>query len=152
MTGILLLDTGVLGVVANPKASGSSRACKEWLDAVLIQGCSVFVPEIADYEVRRELIRANKVKGIERLDELGEAIGYLPLSTEMMRRAAELWAESRQRGQPTASPSSLDADVILAAQAIIAGEKLGEPVLVATNNVRHLSRFVAAKTWSEIVP
>jgi len=30
----------------------------------------VKIPEIADYEVRRELLRADKAKGIERLNDL----------------------------------------------------------------------------------
>jgi len=32
------------------------------------------LPEIADYEVRRELIRAKKNKGIKRLDELKKVL------------------------------------------------------------------------------
>jgi hypothetical protein len=53
------------------------------------------VPEIADYEVRRELLRANKVRGIARLDLLKNSIGYLPLTTPIMLKAAELWAQAR---------------------------------------------------------
>ena len=37
------------------------------------------MPEIADYEVRRELLRANKAKGIKRLDELKRTMGYVPI-------------------------------------------------------------------------
>jgi predicted nucleic acid-binding protein len=59
-----------------------------------------------------------------------------------MRRAAELWADVRRRGQPTADPRSLDADVILSAQA----EGVGG--IVATENVSHLSRFVDAREWA----
>lgn len=66
-----------------------------------------------------------------------------------MLRSAELWAEVRRSGQPTADPKALDGDVILAAQAILAGES-GIEVMVATTNVGHLERLVAAKNWQDI--
>lgn len=107
----------------------------------------VIVPEITDYEVRRELLRANKVSSIARLDATSAATEYLPLTTAVMRKAAELWASARRAGLPTAGDKNIDSDVILAAQAII----LGEPnTVIATTNVRHLSRFVAAEEWQLI--
>jgi len=63
---------------------------------------TVLVPEIADYEVRRELLRANKKLGIQRLDTLKATIGYLPLTTAAMLKAAEFWAIARNAGHPTA--------------------------------------------------
>jgi predicted nucleic acid-binding protein len=66
------------------------------------------------------------------------------LDTPTMRRAAELWALARQRGTPTADPKEIDADVILAAQAERA------QAVVATDNVGHLGRFVAAKHWRDL--
>lgn len=104
----------------------------------------MFVPEIADYEVRRELLRAGKVKGLSRLDVIKNSVGYLPLTTSIMLKAAELWAEARRRGMPTADPKALDCDVILAAQALEFGG------VVATENVGHLSRFVDARPWRSI--
>lgn len=104
------------------------------------------IPEIADYEVRRELLRAGKVRGIERLDAVLETFEYLPLSTAVMRDAALLWADVRRRGLPTADPKALDADVILAAQArrVDAAE-----VVIATTNVQNLSRLAEARLWQE---
>jgi predicted nucleic acid-binding protein len=114
-------------------------------------GVAVRVPEIADYEVRRELLRAGKPKGLGRLDDLKQALGYLPLTTETMLLAAQFWADARNQGQPTAPDLALDADVILAAQAAVLerGED-GANVVVATTNVGHLSRFVSAKRWEQI--
>lgn len=40
------------------------------------------VPEIADYEVRRELIRARRLAGIRKLDALKATTPYLPITTE----------------------------------------------------------------------
>ncbi|HKB01570.1 MAG TPA: nucleic acid-binding protein [Gemmataceae bacterium] len=110
-------------------------------------GARVIIPEIADYEVRRELIRAGKASSIARLDALAAATNYLPLSTAAMRKAAELWAAARKAGKPTATEKAIDGDVILAAQALT----LGEPsVVVATTNVGHLSRFVTAQDWKMV--
>lgn len=73
------------------------------------------VPEIADYEVRRELIRAKKREGIERLNALIKQLDYLAITTPAMRKAAEYWAQARRQGRPLAADAALDGDVILAA-------------------------------------
>ncbi|MEM7116417.1 MAG: nuclease [Chloroflexota bacterium] len=145
---VVLLDAGPLGLVTNPKRSAQNAACNQWLQALLLEGVHVMVPEITDYEVRRELLRAQKVKGLERLDALIDALDYLPLTTAVMRDAALLWAEVRQLGQPTADRHALDGDVILAAQARSIST---DNVIVATTNVGHLTRLVAAARWPEIV-
>jgi predicted nucleic acid-binding protein len=107
------------------------------------------VPEIADCEVRRELLRAGKSTGIRQLDRLRASSRYLPITSETMLLAAEFWAEMRRRGRPTAEDRALDGDVILAAQAAILAAD-GVPVVVATTNLRHLSQLVDARLWSEI--
>ena len=66
-----------------------------------------------------------------------------------MRQAALFWAQMRQMGLPTATDDALDGDVILAAQAAIV-RGLGEDVVVATTNVRHLARLVPAEQWDQI--
>jgi predicted nucleic acid-binding protein len=102
-------------------------------------GRRVILPEIDDYEVRRELLRANRDRGLARLDEFAGLLEYLPLTTAAMRRAALFWAQARQQGRPTAADRALDGDVILAAQAATLGVS---DTVVATTNVGHLSRFV----------
>jgi predicted nucleic acid-binding protein len=109
----------------------------------------VVVPEIADYEVRRELLRAGRTTGVERLDALAVAIGLLPLTTAAMRKAAEFWAQARRAGRPTADDRALDADVILAAQATVLTEQ-GDAPVIATTNVGHLARFATAMRWEDI--
>ncbi|MEG4230232.1 hypothetical protein QUA35_28940 [Microcoleus sp. N9_B2] len=69
-------------------------------------------------EVRCELMRAGKVAGIRKLDLLKILIQYIPISTETMLKAAELWVHSRRARRSTAYPKELDGEVILAAQAI----------------------------------
>jgi hypothetical protein len=68
-----------------------------------------------------------------------------------MLLAADLWAQARKSGLPTAPPDALDGDVILAAQALLATGP-GDVVTVATGNVGHLAQFVDAQPWEKIVP
>lgn len=146
MSKVVLLDAGPLGMVTHPR---KNPEVKMWLQQLLRRGIAVMVPEIADYEVRRELLRAGKKKGVERLDALKIAIGYVPLTTEAMLKAAEFWAEARRQGRPTADNKALDGDVILAAQAVTMKIQEDEAI-IATTNVGHLAQFVEAKNWQEI--
>ncbi|MEG4272172.1 nucleic acid-binding protein [Microcoleus sp. M2_B4] len=142
-----MLDSGPLGIVTNPKAASPLyQEGQLWLQSLPLKGYIVMLPEIADYEVRRELIRAGKAAGIRRLDELKSQLPYRPLTTKVMLLAAQLWAEARSRGRQTAEPNALDGDVILADQAILEANE-GNEVVIATTNVGHLSQFVDAREW-----
>lgn len=148
MTAVVL-DTGPLGFASNPRRSPESEACRLWLRGLVARGVRVVVPEIADYELRRELVRAGKASGLRRLEALEAALEYLPITTDAMREAANLWAAARNAGLPTAPREALDGDAILAAQALTMGLPRGEAV-VATTNVGHLARFVDARDWTAI--
>ena len=150
MTTLVVLDAGVIGLVTHPNLAGGAVACNAWLDGLLARTVPVAVPEIADYEVRRELLRADKLRSIRALDVLKAGLLYIPLTTGMMLKSAELWAMARKQGKPTASPDALDGDAILAAQALVIGEIHGYDIVVATTNVGHLSRFIRAETWNRI--
>jgi predicted nucleic acid-binding protein len=146
----VFLDTGPLGTVSNPKSSSEGDACKAWLQGLVARGTRVLVPEIGDYEVRRELLRAGKTAGLARLDVVKAALEYLPITTEAMLLAADLWAQVRRQGQPTADAKSLDGDVILAAQALTLGLP-ADRIVIATVNVGHFARFIAAaRRWQDI--
>ncbi len=67
MAEVVLLDAGPLGMISHPRAKGDIVA---WLATLVTAGVDVLIPEIADYEVRRELLRAGRKKGVARLDEL----------------------------------------------------------------------------------
>jgi len=121
------------------------------VQSLLAAGDRVVVPEISDYEVRRELLRAGATTGVVRLDFVKSNLHYAPLTTSTMLRAAELWADVRRRVLPTAAPEALDGDVIHAAQAQMAGGP-DDAVIVATGNVGHLGRFVDARIWDQITP
>lgn len=144
---VVFLDAGPIGLVTNPKLSPEITICTRWLQALIISDIRVIIPEIADYEVRRELLRANKVRGIARLDELANSLEYLPITTAAMRQATMFWAQARQQGQPTAGDKTIDSDMILAAQATTLDVV---DVVIATTNVGHLSRFATADLWQNI--
>jgi predicted nucleic acid-binding protein len=147
MNKIVLLDAGPLGMISHPR---KNPEIKIWIDRLIRSGANVVISEISDYEVRRELIRADKIKGIERLNILKTLLTYLPITTDVMLKAAEFWAQARTCGQPTADNKALDADVILAAQALTLKQKGRKDVVIATTNVGHLSRFAPAEIWNEI--
>ena len=149
MSAIVFLDASPLGLLSNPNHPPQVIACRNWAASLQAAGRRIIVPEITDYEVRRELIRAKKLRSLRALDRLIAQLEYCPLTTAAMRQAAEFWASIRQSGLPTAASGDLDADVILAAQAFT----LGDPnIVVATTNIGHLARLVPADLWSNIVP
>lgn len=53
-------------------------------------------------------------------------------------------AMARRAGKPTASPDSLDGDVLLAAQA------RSEDATIVTTNVRHFELFATAVGWRDL--
>lgn len=149
MVDLCLLDSGPLGLITNPRVSPDAQRLVAWMMARLAEGARVMVPEVIEYEVRRELVRAGKAKGLSRLDILVAKQGTLPLDGRAWRLAADLWAEARRSGFTTAKDAALDADVILAAVARLAAED-GTRVVVVTGNVGHLARFCNAVNWKNL--
>jgi predicted nucleic acid-binding protein len=144
----LLLDTTVLSRLCYPFRE-ENRPLVEWFEEASRADSLVCLPEISDYETRRGLLHLalrsgrSTTRSLQHLDRLGGFLFYLPLSTSIMQRAAGLWADARFKGLPTGS--SLDADVILAAQALEISD-----AAVVTDNLKHLRRFAPAYRWQEI--
>ena len=152
MSGTVILDSTPLGLVTQrPGQSSEADACQRWLQNLALSGWDVYLPEITDYEVRRELTRSDKTASLARLDLLASTAIYLPITTDAMRLAADLWARARSGGWATADPHALDGDVILAAQAS-ALTPTPPGLVIATGNVAHLSRYLPAQEWAVIVP
>jgi predicted nucleic acid-binding protein len=146
---VIVLDSGPLGLACDNPRKAAVEQITLWRIRARANSAILMIPEIADYEVRRELLRVGAHAGLRRLDRLRGELEYAPISTPAMERAAQLWAEARRRGTPTSDDKRLDGDVILAAQALVfAG--LNDVLTVATENVAHLSQFVHAQTWSQI--
>ena len=156
MARLILLDSGPLGSDCASPAPSSPQVgrCLGWVQTIRATGAIVIIPEIAHYELRRELHRIRAVGSLRRLDyalNRGSGFRHLTLSTDAIIKAAEFWSFLRQSGIPTASPDALDADAILAGQAALAGQP-GDTVTIATTNPAHLNRFpgIDAQTWDQI--
>jgi hypothetical protein len=154
MARLILLDSGPLGLIVRAPSKPQVVRCLAWLRAISTTGATVIIPEIAHYEVRRELFRIRAVGSLRRLENYLDPSGgltHLTLSTDAIIKAAEFWALLRQSGIPTASPDALDADAILAGQAALAGQP-GDTVIIATTNMAHLNRFpgIDAQMWDQI--
>jgi predicted nucleic acid-binding protein len=140
-----LLDAEPLGLLAHSRVA-HRVPIQNWLMQEMLAGLTVYVSEIADYEVRRELtrlVRAGQIPAsrLNRLDRLTRLFHYLPVATAMWRRAADFWAEARLLGMPTAGAAALDADVLVAAQAA------GVGATVVTGNPGHIGRWVPVRPW-----
>jgi predicted nucleic acid-binding protein len=153
---IVLIDSGVLGKICSPNPSDEVNAVKDWMYSLLAKGVVMFTSQICDYEIRRSLIlnsiRGLSSEGIDNLDRLSEIIDFLPISQTVLKTASQIWAEARNQGIPTADEKSLDADVIICAQwQLLTEEYPGRYVVIATTNVKHLSRFTQARLWQDII-
>lgn len=146
MSDVIVLDTGPAGQIAHPKPN---REIAEWLQQQLLAGKRIILPEIVDYELRRNFIleidrgKKKTQRSLDRLDTLKTTLIFLPINSEVMLMAAQLWADARRRGKPTADRHALDGDVILAAQTLAVGG------VIVTDNVGHLDQFVEARPWYE---
>lgn len=136
---IALLDSGPLSLVTHPKGGEEAQEC---------------------YEVRRELKRSElrsgtPSEGLAKLDSFAEDAGVVPITSEAMRLAGELWAEARHRHQRGAPDPALDADMILCAQARLINpndwDMAGGKVVIATGNLKHLENFAVARHWRRFV-
>lgn len=137
----LLLDTGVLGCICHPRKHGDVRA---WFRRALREH-AFLISEVADYELRRELLRIGAALSVAHLDELVRELPYIPVSTATWRRAAALWASARNAGTVTAPPEALDGDVLIAAQAI------EEDAAIVTMNSRHFEALaVPTYDWAAV--
>jgi predicted nucleic acid-binding protein len=153
MIEAIVLDSGILSLACQRPGNPNADACQTWLRICARAGARICVPAIANYEARRELLRAGKTAGVARLDTFISADpgNYMLLTDDDLLRAATLWAQARQQGLPTADPHALDVDVIVAAQALSLGLD-AQRFVVATTNIRHLSQFVPADLWQNIHP
>lgn len=129
----------------NPRGTG---AFPDWYRSLTATDVVVVVPEVADYEVRRELILARLELSLARLAAVRAAARFEPITSEIMLAAARIWAEAKShraahggegatgwRRHPPRHRSNA---------------RKGRAVMIATTNVRYLAQFADARLWSEI--
>lgn len=141
---VLVLDATGIGQASHPRGVPEFD---DWF-AHAIDLTEVVVPAPSELEVRRELLRTRSTLSIARLDRLVRLLHYEEMNLARWRLAAQLWAEARNRGRPTADPKALDVDVLVAAIAL--SIDTNDEVIVVTANRRHLAQFVDARLWTEI--
>lgn len=153
MARVIVLDSEVLGLASSSPRRPEVARCKAWMRNLEHAGALIFIPAIADDEVRRGLLFARASAGLGRLDYLVAGPAFVPVSMAALKLAAELWAQLQWAGLPTAGPLALDADCIIAAQALqLCGP--GDTLTIATRNTRHFTRFpgIDAREWEQITP
>lgn len=105
---IVVLDSTPVGLLCHPRNPPKAAECRQWLNDLLNAGHRVILPEIIDYETRREFLLTKQMISLQHLDVLAAKLEYATLSTAVMRHAASLWAQVRLAGRPTAASHSLD--------------------------------------------
>ena len=146
MIRLIVLDSSPLSLLTQRSGVPLADECKRWASKHASAGVRLLIPEIVDYELRRELLRLNRSTSLARLDALQRhgALLYQPLTTATLRHAATRDGEACRRPIPW-----LWIDVILAAQALAEGVDPAEMV-VATSNVGHLAQFCSREGWQDV--
>jgi predicted nucleic acid-binding protein len=148
----VILDAGPLWLLTLANGKAPADLCRAWLASLTADGCEIVIPEVADYEVRRMHRHRGATAGIRRLDGLKSAHRFEPITSTIMLRAADVWAQMRTMGRPTSKDRALDADSILVATAL----ELGLPPEAATiaTTDGDIERFpgVTGRPWTTIVP
>ncbi|MEA5468415.1 PIN domain-containing protein [Spirulina sp. 06S082] len=152
---IVFVDSSILGMLCNPNSSPEVNECKQWLYSLLARSARVVTSDICDYEIRRSLILAltknSQINGLENLNDLTNIIEFIEITKNVLYRASEIWSQAQLQGKPTADRKALDIDLIISAHCqLLQEEHPGRYVIIATKNIKHLSRFAEAKNWKTI--
>jgi predicted nucleic acid-binding protein len=136
-----MLDTNMLVRICHPT---DYRDVQEWLRSLLLRGADapeLLVSVLADYELRRALLRRGAHASLAQLDSVVRSASYVPVTAEVGRRAADISAglspELRRRVS--------DVDILIAAQA-----QIENAILVTSDRALHDVPGVVAKDWTEI--
>jgi hypothetical protein len=90
MPEFVLLDSGPLGLACRRHGLPLPDRCRQWFRELIARGVGVIVPEIAEYEVRRELTRIGAGTSLKRLDDLVRALnGWTGYGRDGTGRSAE---------------------------------------------------------------
>lgn len=120
-----LLDTDTLSAImrGNPAILARAR------DYLAEHGAFAF-SIITRYEILRGLKAKNATTQLKAFDQFCETCTILPLTDEIVVRAADIYATLKQRGEPIG-----DADILIGASA------LSHDLAILTNNEDHFRRI-----------
>lgn len=135
----MFLDSGPLGEITNPRLRPHIN---QWIQFAKRNGIALRVAEITDYELRRNLMLEGLEKSIGNLNKFKQTKRFVPLTSEALLKACEIWAWLHSNGNATSHIKNIDADVILAAQAL-SQKKDFDQVIILTENLNHIPRFSA---------
>jgi|SRR6185312_763361 len=153
MPRLLLLDSSVLAKVVRPDLEDNKSISATIHHLAGDSNFEICVPEIIDYELRRKLLHLTQRPHNPRkwaqdalilLDRWGD-LNYAPLTTETMRLAAKIWAQTRGKGELRGPEASLDVDAILAAQATQTGGS------IITTNEKHFRNIADVFDWTSVL-
>jgi len=131
-----LLDTDTLSEILK----GRNRPIAEKATEYLAQFGSLAFSLITRYEILRGLRARHAAAQLSRFNSQCERSRVLPISDEIVVKAADLYAELRARGALIS-----DADLFIAATAMQHG------LTLVTNNLDHFRRIsgLAVQSWAE---
>jgi len=99
MTKVIVLDSAPLGLLFQRPGFQEADECREWLKRHLSAGTRVIVPEIVNYELRRELLRMGRIAAADALAQVNRAVPglFLPINTARPAPRRMGWAAGRRR-------------------------------------------------------
>lgn len=119
-----LLDTDILNEVLKQKNSHVARHAADYL----AQHQQLAISSITWYEVLRGLLEKNAATQLAQFDAFTRNTLLLPVTDDILGRAAHLWVEGRKQGL-----APKDAHLLIAASALDNGRTL------VTGNTAHFS-------------
>jgi predicted nucleic acid-binding protein len=144
MKRVALIDSGPLNEIVKPQPSVD---VSRWLKFIDEKRIAIRVPEIIDYELRREIVLQcligtnDSYKSLHKLNKYRQTKRFISINPSVtLTDACEIWAKLREKGQGTSDNKNIDVDVILAAQAISMKNDFDE-VIIVTGNLSDIQRF-----------
>jgi tRNA(fMet)-specific endonuclease VapC len=129
-----LFDTSAISDVIAPQSKRSTIVAEHFIRYLAVHDRLTF-SQISCYEILRGLRKKNAKIQLERFATFCQHSQLLPVTYNVLDRAAELWADGRQRGITVD-----DSDLIIAATALIHG------LPIVTANPRHFDWIIGLTT------
>lgn len=78
-------------ILATPFRITAAAFIAHWAAEYIAAGHELYIPDVIDYELRRELLRAKKASSILLLHGLKASLNFLPIHSPTILLAADLW-------------------------------------------------------------